>query len=110
MGHYLDDHLRTGRVSKDYLRHRVGDEPLKSMRDFSPDYRADEVGRDDEFLRTFGVARTARYAGKEYHGDDTELTSLGFERLYQDSVGLAARDPEYTALILGLLDGSLRLP
>jgi Phage Mu protein F like protein len=111
MGHHVEFRLPGAQqAAQDFLRHRVKDQPLTSLRQrLGKNYRADEMGRDDDFARAFG-ARGAWYVGKHYEDGSTEIISMAVEKLYNDPVGFAKNDPEYCKFILGILDGSMRTP
>jgi hypothetical protein len=89
-----------------FLKHRVGDEPLRPLADLDPAYGPDERGRDDDFARAFGTS--ARYVGKDYGSEASEITAMGVEKLFHDPLNFALDDPEYAKFIMGMLDGSLR--
>lgn len=100
-GHHIEDVFPgIALQARRFLKHRVGDEPLKTI------YAGtDEQGWEDEFSRYFGTS--GHYVGKHYD-DATEITSMGLQALYEDPVGFAQKDPEYAKWVLGILDGSLR--
>jgi len=112
-GHQIEYHVPgVESVSNEFLRHRVGNETLVRLRDMFPDagYRDDEFGRGDEFGKAFGE-RSKWYVGKDYGGNGTtEIVAMGLEQLCLDPIEFAINDPEFFKFILGILDGSLRLP
>jgi hypothetical protein len=93
----------------EFLKHRVGNEPLRKMSELIPDgdYDDNELGREDDFGKAFG--KRAGYAGKDYP-NATEIISMGIEELYFDAGRFARNDPEFCTFIVGILDGSLRKP
>jgi hypothetical protein len=114
-GHWLDDHLPgVLEATQAFLKYRVGNEPTESMADVSTrvyghssGYGADEMGRKDHFDRAFPEVE-AYYTGKDYGNRATEVLSMGLEKLYNDPVDFAKKDPEFFKFILGISDGSLR--
>lgn len=112
MGHHVEFRIPGAeRAAKEFLAHRVGNQPLEQLRKVVPGarYRADELGRDDDFARAFGPEK-AWYVGKHYSSGSTEILSMGLEMLYNSPVHFAKNDPEYCKFILGILDGSMRSP
>lgn len=112
LGHHVEFAVPGAeKAAQEFLRHRVGDQPLRPLRDVAPGlrYRADEMGRDDDFARAFGP-EAAWYVGKHYDSGSTEILSMGLELLYNSPVHFAKNDPEYCKFVLGILDGSLRSP
>lgn len=76
------------------------DEP---MRKYSTGYTTSEVGNPDKMGDTFKRSDLAAYSGKQYPDRTTEIVSMGIEQLYRDPVHLARVNPEYFALIVGIL-------
>lgn len=102
MGHKLEDDLpKLHDLCKGFLHHRGGTEVSKwvGFRNIS------EIGVEDDWKKVFGE-RAARYAGKYYDGA-TEILSMGMEKLYNDPLGFAKKDPEYFKFIVGVLRGDL---
>lgn len=110
MGHHIEYRLPgVLRAAQEFLAHRVGNQPLRPLKDVvSGAFDADEMGRDDDFAKAFGVDE-AWYVGKHYDGL-TEIVAMGVEKLYNDPAGFAKNDPEYFKFVLGILDGTLRSP
>jgi len=105
LGHALETHPRVHALALGFLHSRINGEPAKPL---GAGYRADEVGRDDDFFKAFGSNRTAgRYVGKHYKSADTEIISMGLEKFITEPVDFARKDPEYFKFIKGVLDGSL---
>ena len=109
------------RRSREFLDHRMAgsDERVERLDKLFPGrgFRDHEVGRGDHFGRAFDQDPVdAFYCGKEYRriADDprsryaTEILSMGIQKLHEDPIGFARKDPEYCAFVLGILDGSLR--
>lgn len=90
-----------------FLEHRCGKEKPMRMNSKYPGYEDHEVGRKDNFERVLDE-HLAYYVGKDYGGRATEILPMGIEALYADPAGFAAKDPEYCAFVMGILDGSLR--
>lgn len=107
-GHHLEAELPGAKAAaREFLEYRVGNEPMKSIGDAVGSAAfGDERGREDDFRKVFGDS--AAYVGKYYKDGYTEVVSMGIERLHEDPAGFAAKDPEYAALILGILRGDLR--
>lgn len=83
-----------------FLKYRVGDEPLTDLAEKFGGYEPGEWGRKDNFDRVFGDNSVAYYVGKSYGATgNTELVSMGLEKLYTDPVGFAQSDPEYFQFI-----------
>ena len=100
LGHSLETHFGVYSAARGFLYHRVGKEAAKAI----PNHEVWEVGRDDRFSESFGSS--ARYVGKHYKSDDTEIVSMGMEKMLFDTVHFAKTDPEYFKFMVGVLDGS----
>jgi hypothetical protein len=114
MGHAIDKIATLGgdessNASLAFLKHRVGDEPLTYLARKFPQvgFSQDEVGRKDRFEEAFGE-RQAYYVGKKYIDNASEILSMGLQKLHDDPLLFAKKDPEYCKFVLGVLDGSLR--
>lgn len=105
--------------ASEFLTHRVGAEKLRKLKDIFPrrGYDGHERARKDKFDQAFADdASDAWYCGKEYRRnvrdpktrDATEIIAMGVQKVMQDPVTFARKDPEYCAFIMGILDGSLR--
>ena len=101
-GHALETSVATGSLVRGFLVGRVAGQPAKHMGD---GYDDDEVGFDDDFGKAFGSQ--ARYVGKIYPGGETEVLSMGIEKLMKDPVNFAKMDPEHFKLTVGILNGVL---
>jgi len=91
---------------------RAGTADVK-MADKFPGYGYDdkEIGNPDEFNKAFSD-NSAHYIGKVYKNDKgevraTEALSMGLEKLYNDPLTFAEKDPEYFNFIIGVLRGVL---
>lgn len=102
LGHSLETNLNVHAAAQGFLYMRVGTEAAKPIE--GKTFKAWEVGRDDDFGKAFGFG--ARYVGKHYKSDDTEVVSMGLEKMYNDPVRFAKQDPQYFKFMLGMLDGS----
>lgn len=102
-GHSLETLPEVQEAANGFLFSRTGSEPAKHM---GKGYGKSEVGRDDDFGKAFGAS--ARYVGKHYSGTgDTEIISMGVEKMFSKPVEFARDDPEYFKFIVGVLDGSV---
>jgi hypothetical protein len=113
LGHHVENELPGVQdAAREFLAHRVGNEPLTKLSEKFPDskFKDYEVGRKDDFEKLFGKdSSDAYYAGKPYPGQkDTEIISMGIEKLHQDPTGFATKDPEYFKFMVGILKGDLR--
>lgn len=109
MAHALEDqHPGIGKASREFLAHRVKDEPLTKMSvaTGNKEYGDYEMGRKDDFEKTFGS--NAYYVGKQYQHGQTEILSMGVEKLYRDPITFAKSDPEYFKFVIGVLHGSIK--
>lgn len=102
------------RLTSDFRQYRIsksGTADIKMAERF-PDhgYGASEVGNEDSFLDAFGGSENkASYTGKTHNRESaTEILTMGTERFYNDPVAFARADPEYCALVVGVLTGTLR--
>lgn len=66
-------------------------------------YARGEVGNPDDMGKLFDSESEAAYVGKTYPNGMTEIVSMGIQQLYADPVRFARVDPEYFALIVGIL-------
>lgn len=111
IGHAIEHQFPyAAEAARAFLMKRVGDEPLTNLRKkFGEGYKEHEVGRKDDFAKTFGGDENyAYYAGKQYDSGSTEILSMGIEQLFRNPVRFAKADPEYFHLVVGLLNGRLR--
>jgi HK97 family phage portal protein len=109
LGHYLENNVKGVReAAQEFLNHRVGKEAPQNLKTLFPQstYKDHEEGRKDNFDRAFSGS-VAWYVGKVY-AKDTEIVSMGLEKVYRDPTGFAAKDPEYFKFIHGILSGHLR--
>ena len=108
VGHHLENEVPGVRqAAKQFLTHRLrGEKPVDMGTLPGRGSMKGEMGRKDNFEGAFGSS--AYYVGKDYLSGDTEVVSMGLEKLYTDPVNFARADPEYCAFIVGLLNGRLR--
>jgi len=109
-GHHIEFSVPWVREAAiEFLSHRVGNEPFKKLAEALPThgYGKNEEGRKNEFDKAFDLNQ-AYYVGKQYANGDTEIVSMGAQKLYEDPVRFAKNDPEYCKFMLGIFDGSLR--
>jgi len=110
-GHHIEFQVKGAyRPIKEFLDHRVGSEVPVLLNSVIPGnkYDSTETGRADKFLPLFG--ESGYYVGKRHGNGDTEVMAMGLQKLYDNPLDFAAKDPEYLKLVLGILDGSLRKP
>ena len=112
LSHVVDNQFKTGphyvgSRSKEFLAHRIGDEAPVDMSEKFGGYDKGEMGRKDKFDSAF-EERYAYYVGKEAAFGSTEVISMGIQKVYDDPVGFAKKDPEYFKFVAGIMDGSLR--
>jgi hypothetical protein len=108
-GHHLEEWMPgCAPACREFLKYRQGSEkPFKFVDKFPKSgYDDDEEGFTDEFDKAFPY--TSYYVGKIYDSGHTEILSMGIQKLYEDPVEFADKDPEYCSFILGILDGSMR--
>jgi hypothetical protein len=109
IGHTIE-FQHASKSAHEFLDYRVGSEtPVNLAKKFpNSDYKANEFGRKDKFDSVFSE-ENAYYVGKKYTKiKATEIVSMGVQKLYEDPIGFAAKDPEFCKFILGVLDGSIR--
>lgn len=94
---------------REFLDYRCGGEVPRKLADLFPGrgFGPTEFGRRDRFDLFFDD-EAAYYAGKVYAHENSEVLSMGFEALFSDPAGFAARDPDFFKFVCGILDGSLR--
>jgi hypothetical protein len=110
VGHYINDRPEAKSMANAFWEHRfAGEEPVK-MTSICPGcgYDPREKGYKDDMDAIFEKAH-AYYAGKKYAGGQTELISMGVEKLFRDPGRLAAHDPQYFKFVHAVLHGK-RLP
>lgn len=106
IGHAIESQVPgASEAAREFLKHRVGNEKPRDMGEISGMHG--ELGRKNNFDKHFDEA-SAHYVGKVYDTGETEIISMGLEQMYKDPVGFAKKDPEYFALIHGILSGNLR--
>lgn len=111
-GHFLEYKLPgVQALANDFREFRIARAGTKDekMTDVFPEYNyeAYEVGNPDDWIKLFGK-HSAYYVGKGYgNRSATEVMSMGLEKLYEDPIGMAEKDPEYFKLVVGALRGVL---
>lgn len=100
--HFLEDcgNSQVHSLCKGFLYHRIGNEKAEwcgSGKQF-------EIGAKDDWEKTFGS--DASYVGKYYSGA-TEIMAMGVQKLYEDPLDFATKDPEYFKFVIGVLRGDL---
>lgn len=110
IGHVLENlNPNIHKAAVAFLEERCGDEPLVDMGQKFPEqgYKQFEMGRKDKFDSVFDEDK-AYYVGKDYSNQNTEVVSMGLEKMFDDPAGFAAKDPEYFRFISAILDGTIR--
>ena len=110
LGHFIENLLPVAQErAHEFRKERIKRSGSKDipMRDISSAYGASEIGNPDDWGKAF-PADQAAYVGVTYPtSPDTELISMGFEKLFDDPVGFAQADPEYFKFIVGIARGEL---
>lgn len=115
IGHYLENTVEGVRIAaQDFLEYRRNNsknedsKKIYKLRELFPErrYKDHEEGFGDEFEKAFG--RDAHYVGKIYGSGDTELISMGLQKLWESPSWFALKDPEYFSFIIGICTGALR--
>lgn len=110
MGHALENNVPgLKKLSAEFRETRIAlaktkDVPMNKFGDF---YDPSEVGNPDDWTKLFKFESHAAYVGKRYAAGDTEVLSMGLEKLYSDPVGMAKLDPQYFKFVIGALRGIL---
>ena len=111
LAHMIEDRVPGVKFAcREFLKHRVGDEPFSSLKKLFPEhnYSEDEKGRKDRFDRYF-KGSSAYYCGKDYPvTGSTEILSMGVEALFREPADFCKKDPEYAKFVIGILTGALR--
>lgn len=117
IGHHLE-YVIPGlqKAAIEFVKKRTANSPNKKLKEVFPKagYGDTEIGNQDDFEKTFGKSGSW-YVGKIYPASpslgkmipSTEVISMGLEQLYKDPAGFAKSDPEYCALIVNALRGSV---
>jgi len=108
LGHLLEAQIPSwGDAAREFLAYRTKGEESRPFREvIGKQYGENEKGKKDKFDEVFGT--DGWYVGKEYGHGATEITSMGIEKLFEDPVTFASKDPEFFKWLLGMLDGGLR--
>ena len=117
-GHQIEHANHEARdLAWDFSVERTKGSPEVKLKEKYPDsiYTDDEIGRSDDFAKSFAAVRlsdqwaaehSALYVGKRYEGTRaTEIVSMGVELMKTDGAAFAIADPEYFDLIAGILTG-----
>ena len=101
---------QVARAAEKLLQNRCGNETPRKMIDIAPDsdYKDHEMGREDDFYKTFGSHNYAAYTGSVRTHSNTEILSMGLQLLYNDPAGFAKRDPEYFKFTVGVIHGKVK--
>jgi len=105
MGHLVEFHKPgVQALANKFVEYRCKGEQPVQMSEAVPNsgYGAHELGRKDDFEKSFG-SKSAYYVGKTYASGATEVVSMGMELLYKDPARFAAADPEYFQFICHVL-------
>lgn len=109
-GHRLEESLPNAeKFANEFRDLRISRSGTKAtpMSDLVPTagYSPDEIGNEDGWEKAFG--ERAGYVGKSYVTGQTEILSMGLDRMYTNPVTFARDDPEYFQFIVGILRGTL---
>lgn len=88
--------------TKAFLLKRAKGEPKKKLKDLVPfsSYEDDEFAYEDKWEELGGDV----YTGKDYEGQPhTEILTMGIQRLYENPVRFAMKDPEFFDFIVELI-------
>jgi len=106
--HHLESQPGIKEALAAFLEKRCGNEQPRKLKDVVSDGYADsEMGRQDDFEKTFGK-HASWYVGKTYPSGNSELLSMTMQKLVEDPAGLAQNDPELCQFVIGLLHGRIR--
>jgi hypothetical protein len=110
IGHYLNDRPEAKLMARAFWQHRFGGEEPVTMTSICRGcgYGRGEKGYKDHMDVIFDKAH-AYYAGKKYRDGQTELISMGVEKLFRDPGTMAVHDPQYFKFVHAVLHGK-RLP
>jgi hypothetical protein len=106
LGHVIEfTKPRVAEYARSFVEYRCAGEAPTKLATVSPgaNFADSEVGRRDQFHKVFGEGHAAYYVGKQYASGDTEVVSMGMEKLYSDPAGFAEKDPEYFAFMVHVL-------
>lgn len=109
VGHYLEEQIPgLHDAVKRFQELRFKDEPFASLAEAFPGhgYEPWEKGRKDKMDVAFGE-RSAYYVGKEYP-QNSEIVSMGLQKLYEDPIGFARKDPQYFKFCVAALRGDFK--
>lgn len=110
VGHALEYlYPKAAEAARAFWERRCGAGTATSLaQKFGPAYDPREVGYDDDFGKVYGRDSVeSYYAGKRYPAGETEVLSMGLQALVERPADLA-KDPEWWALVVGVLRGDYR--
>lgn len=112
IGHALEYlYPKANEVLRAFWQERCGGENEVQLHKIFPlnGYGDREFGVLDSFWKAWGSDSVrAYYSGKRYPSGDTELLSMGLELLIADPSNFAEKDPEWFAVVVGILQGRYR--
>lgn len=124
VGHAIEEvYPKAGEAARAFWEKRCGEEAPKNMREtYGKGYDKDEEGSWDDFDKIWEgrekkkvdkdgnpiPSSYAAYTGKKYGHGATEITSMGLQALVDVPESFMENDPEYFALIVGILRGDFR--
>ena len=95
LGHWLENqNPEIRQKATDFLGTRTKGKQAKTLGNA---FNSAEKAKDGGFIDD--------YMGRIYESDDTEIISMGMDKLYSDPYKLAKEDPEYFRLIYNILRG-----
>ena len=100
VAHAMEYHMpRIYKAAKDFLDARTVGEVAQKLQKLMPrnGYKAREIAKPDKFYDP--------YVGKIYGDSSTEITTMGFQALYEDPVRFLQNDPEHFLYSLRILMG-----
>ena len=104
LGHLME-FKKTGvrEAAQFFLYYRTQGETPAKLNAIHPSsgYGDDEIGMKDRFDTAF--SGNSYYVGKVYQSGDTEIVSMGLEKMHADPVGFANADPEYFDFMVGVM-------
>lgn len=105
-GHFLNDLPHVKEMALAFHEHRFGDEKQRPLKEVCPScgYHSSEMGAKDSMERAFDEQH-AYYVGKTYKDGQTEVVSMGMEKMVRDPAGFAVKDPEYFKFVMAVMHG-----
>ncbi len=103
MGHVIEGNNKdVRRMCNEFVSMRTRGEKEVDLEQFG---MPGEMGKKDSFDKAFRES-SAYYIGKTYPGAETEVLSMGIQKLYSDPKGFMEKDPQYAALVIMALKAS----